>query len=73
MPISKEDFLKIPLNPSSTVLKFLKENSNQAFTIKEISENVNLKYQNILNILKALEEKKNISRRGSYWIICDTS
>ena len=53
------------------VLKFLAENSDKAFTHKEIHEELGIKKGSIGTVLSRLEEQNLVRHKGKYWAIIE--
>jgi len=52
-----------------TILKFLAENDNKAFTQKEIHEATNIKRGSVGAVLSRLEDRGLVRHKGRYWTV----
>ena len=53
------------------ILKYLTQNSNKAFTAKEISQETDIKKGSIGTVLSRLEDRDLVRHRGKYWAIIE--
>jgi predicted transcriptional regulator len=79
MPITIDEFESQPEELLSLdqdtqayrVLKFLAENSDKAFTPKEISQEVGIKKGSIGAVLSRLEDQQLVRHKGKHWAIIE--
>ena len=77
MPIEVDEFERAPDDALEIdrdtnrwgVVEFLLENSEKAFTPKEIEENVDVPENSMGVILSRLEEKGVVRHKGKYWTL----
>jgi len=77
MPISADRFEKIddsegkprPETNAATILEFLEENANEAFTQTEIAEATEVTRGSVGPTLVRLRERGRVDHRGQYWRI----
>jgi len=79
MPIAIDDFetqpeevLELDENTQAyQILKFLAENSDKAFTPKEICQETKIKSGSVGAVLSRLEDRNLVRHKGKYWAIIE--
>ena len=76
MPIDKQVFIEnknFSKSNESFVLDLLKQNSNKAFTLRELCDELKLSITDCSNTLGRLKFKGLVSHKRPYWIIKEAS
>ena len=79
MPITDDRFEELAADPegptpgtnAATILAFLRENADKAYTQSEIAEETGIKPGSVGPTLVRLRERGRVDHRGTYWRVSD--
>lgn len=79
MPISKDQFEEMgddgngptPGTNAATILDFLRDNPDKAFTLSEIADETGIKRGSVGPTLVRLRKQGRVDHRGKYWRVSD--
>jgi len=79
MPISEDQFEEMrdnengpaPRTNAATILDFLRDNPDKAFTQSEIADGTGIKRGSVGPTLVRLRERGRVDHRGTYWRVSD--